>query len=94
MLTFTSIFSFVPGPFIVAHIMDKTCLVWGKTCTTKGNCWAYDTDNMRFYVNVIAGFIIAIGTLLDCGVWYYSKNLNVWEEANPTEGNNVQNTKS
>lgn len=80
MMTLTSVFAFIPGPFVMAYVMDKACLVWGKTCSTKGNCWAYDTQTMRFYTNIIAGTLVLIGTLLDCGVWYFSKGLNVFEE--------------
>lgn len=48
----TSMFGFVPGPILFGAIMDSTCLVWNISCEEKGNCWFYDRDNFRYYVNL------------------------------------------
>lgn len=33
---------------------DKTCIVWGKTCTGTGNCWFYNTEAFRYFLNFTA----------------------------------------
>jgi hypothetical protein len=43
-----SLFSFIPSPIFFGALMDKTCLVWGKTCSSKGNCWLYDGKMLRY----------------------------------------------
>lgn len=47
-----SLFALIPGPIIFGAIMDSTCLIWDFSCQHKGNCWFYDRDNFRYYVNV------------------------------------------
>lgn len=46
-MMFVSLVCFVPAPILFGWIFDKNCLVWGKTCTNKGNCWLYDSANLR-----------------------------------------------
>ena len=43
-----SLMSFIPSPIFFGLVLDKTCLVWGKTCTGKGNCWLYDGETLRY----------------------------------------------
>lgn len=80
MLMMTSLLAFIPAPIYFGINMDRACLVWGKTCTTKGNCWFYDGPKMRFAMNIVGAFFVTIGTVLDGGVWYYAKNLNIFDE--------------
>ncbi|CAH0386215.1 unnamed protein product [Bemisia tabaci] len=79
-LTIYSLFAFIPAPILVGNILDNTCLVWGKTCLGKGNCWLYDLKTMRYTINITAAAFMAIGTLLDVGVWYFSKNLKMFDD--------------
>lgn len=68
--------------------MDNTCLLWGKTCSKKGNCWLYNTEAMRYSINLTAVIFIGIGTLFDIGTWYYSKHIQIFdkdEEDEPVE---------
>lgn len=45
--TMLCLFAFVPVPIMSGWIFDKFCLVWGKTCESDGNCWIYDSENLR-----------------------------------------------
>lgn len=36
--------------------------------------------NFRIWLNLIAACFVAIGTLLDAGVWYYAKDLKIFDE--------------
>lgn len=49
-----SLFALIPGPIIYGAIIDSTCLVWDYSCGEKGNCWFYDKDSFRYYVNIAA----------------------------------------
>lgn len=62
------------------YVLDKTCLVWGKTCTGTGNCWLYDVESLRYLLNLTAAAFVAIGTLFDVGVWYFIKDLKMYDE--------------
>ncbi|XP_059613651.1 solute carrier organic anion transporter family member 74D-like [Phlebotomus argentipes] len=85
-LMIMSLFSFIPSPIFFGAILDKTCLVWGKTCTGTGNCWLYDGESLRYLMNFTAAVFVIIGTLFDCGVWFYVKDLKIFDdEANETE---------
>nr|CAD7448476.1 unnamed protein product [Timema bartmani] len=59
---------------------DKTCMVWGKTCSGTGNCWIYNTENMRNLLNFTAAGFIAVGALVDVTVWYYVKDVKIFDE--------------
>lgn len=47
-LMFMCLFAFIPSPIFFGALFDRTCLVWGKTCGGKGNCWLYDGEFLRF----------------------------------------------
>uniref|UniRef100_A0A1B0CFB6 Kazal-like domain-containing protein n=1 Tax=Lutzomyia longipalpis TaxID=7200 RepID=A0A1B0CFB6_LUTLO len=79
-LMIMSLFSFIPSPIFFGAILDKTCLVWGKTCTGTGNCWLYDGETLRYLMNFTAAGFVIIGTLFDAGVWYYVKDLKIFDD--------------
>jgi hypothetical protein len=37
-------------PLII--FVDCACLIWGENCGVQGNCWVYDVDKLRYYVNL------------------------------------------
>lgn len=75
-----SLFSFIPAPIFFGAVLDGSCILWGKTCTGKGNCWLYDSESLRYKVNLYASFFVAIGTIFDVGVWYFVKDLKIFDE--------------
>lgn len=85
MLMMTSLLAFIPAPIYFGINMDKACLVWGKTCTSNGNCWFYDGPKMRFAMNIVGAYFVTVGTVLDVGVWYYAKNIKIFDEENTNE---------
>lgn len=46
-LMFMALFAFIPSPIFFGILLDKSCIVWGKTCTGTGNCWLYDGEVLR-----------------------------------------------
>lgn len=38
----------------ILSFTDKTCLVWGKTCSGTGNCWLYNGEALRYLLNFTA----------------------------------------
>lgn len=79
-MTMGSLCAFIPSPILFGIILDKTCLVWGKTCSGTGNCWLYDGESLRYVLNFTAASFVAIGTAFDVAVWYYAKNLKIFDE--------------
>ncbi|XP_037950487.1 solute carrier organic anion transporter family member 74D-like [Teleopsis dalmanni] len=75
-----SMLAFIPSPIFFGWVLDRLCLVWGKTCTNNGNCWLYDPQSLRYTLNITAAIFITIGALFDCGVWYYVKDLKIFDE--------------
>lgn len=41
------LFAFIPSPIFFGYLFDQFCIVWGKTCSGKGNCWLYDAESLR-----------------------------------------------
>ncbi|KAK0090045.1 hypothetical protein PV325_003858 [Microctonus aethiopoides] len=79
-LMIMSLFAFIPSPILFGFILDKTCLVWGKTCSGTGNCWLYDGKALRYLLNFTAASFVTIGTFCDIGVWYYVKDVKIFDE--------------
>lgn len=75
-----SIFAFIPGPILYGAIIDSTCLVWDESCGRKGNCWLYDKQKFRLYLNSTAAVFTTIGVLLDAGVCYLGRDLKLYGE--------------
>ncbi|KAG8227796.1 hypothetical protein J437_LFUL006210 [Ladona fulva] len=84
-LAMMSLFSFIPSPILFGFIIDKTCLVWGRTCTGTGNCWLYNGASLRYIMNFTAAVFVTIGTMFDGGVWYYAKNLKIFDDKEEEE---------
>ncbi|XP_023302200.2 solute carrier organic anion transporter family member 74D [Lucilia cuprina] len=75
-----SMMAFIPSPIFFGWVLDRLCLVWGKTCSNKGNCWLYDPESLRYTLNMTAAVFVTIGAIFDCGVWYYVKDLKIFDE--------------
>ncbi|XP_017090680.2 solute carrier organic anion transporter family member 74D [Drosophila bipectinata] len=75
-----SILAFIPSPIVFGWMWDSYCLVWGKTCGSKGNCWIYDTKSLRYSMNVACASLIFVGSFLNIGVWYYAKDMQVFDD--------------
>ncbi|XP_014230638.1 solute carrier organic anion transporter family member 2A1 isoform X1 [Trichogramma pretiosum] len=79
-LSMMSLLAFIPAPILFGYIYDYTCVMWGKTCGGNGNCWLYNASALRSLVNYTAAGFVSIGVCFDVGVWYYVKNVKVFEE--------------
>ncbi|XP_064548299.1 solute carrier organic anion transporter family member 74D-like [Drosophila montana] len=81
-----SLLGFIPSPIFYGWLIDKYCLVWGKTCSNKGNCWIYDTQSLRYALNLAAGSFILLGGFMNIVVWYHAKNLKIFDEVKTETG--------
>ncbi|XP_043470258.1 solute carrier organic anion transporter family member 74D [Leptopilina heterotoma] len=79
-LMIMSLFAFIPSPIFFGYILDKTCLVWGKTCNGSGNCWLYNGEQLRYLMNFTAAAFVAVGIICDVAVWYFVKNVKIFDE--------------
>ncbi|XP_065078878.1 solute carrier organic anion transporter family member 74D-like [Ochlerotatus camptorhynchus] len=75
-----TLFSFLPAPIIFGMIIDRTCVLWGRTCSKQGNCWLYDGQSLRTSMNYTAAVLVLVGTCFDVGTWWYSKNFRIFDE--------------
>jgi len=91
-LGFTEVFmalvAFMPDPILYGTILDATCIVWGGKCGSNGNCWLYDGKRLKYYLNFTGASFLAIGTILDVGVWYNVKNLKIYDDDGGGGGGN------
>ncbi|KAH8258042.1 hypothetical protein KR038_005069 [Drosophila bunnanda] len=79
-----SLLAFIPSPIFFGWLIDNYCLVWGKTCSNKGNCWLYDTESLRYALNLTAAAFIFVGGLLNIAVWHHAKDLKIFDEEDQT----------
>ena len=79
-MAFVRLFSSVPSPIFFGYILDSACIVFGKTCSSRGNCWLYDNLKLRYSFNFIAASSIFIGALFDFGVYWNSRNLKIFDD--------------
>ncbi|KAK7865240.1 hypothetical protein R5R35_012366 [Gryllus longicercus] len=70
---------YIPAPIVFGIILDSVCLVWGETCGHSGNCWFYDGHMLRYVINFTASGCLVLGLILDIGVWFYAKDLQVYD---------------
>lgn len=64
----------------------------GKTCGGTGNCWLYDAESLRYLLNFTAAFFVALGTIGDVFVWYFVKDLKIFDDDDEAESKS-KNTK-
>lgn len=80
-MAMVSFFAIATSPTFFGFIIDETCIFWGKSCNSKsGNCWLYNTDTMRYSLNMTAAVFVSIGTLLDIGTWKYSSDVKIFDD--------------
>ncbi|XP_017835385.1 solute carrier organic anion transporter family member 74D [Drosophila busckii] len=80
-----AILTFIPSPIFFGWLFDFNCVVWGKICGSRGllgqgNCWLYDTKSLRYTMNIVAAACIFLGSFWNIAVWYYAKNLKIFDE--------------
>lgn len=85
-LLLISLLAFIPGPIFYGYIIDTTCLIWDTSCGKEGNCWFYDRDAFRLYLNGTAAVFTTIGVLLDAVVCYLGRDLQLYEDDNERRG--------
>nr|CAD7575248.1 unnamed protein product [Timema californicum] len=59
-------------------LVNSSCLLWDASCGEKGNCWLYQKDKFRIYMNVTAAVLTSLGVILDIKVWHLGKTLDLY----------------
>lgn len=93
-LMMISLFALIPGPILYGRIIDSTCLVWTEECGKRGNCQLYDQRLFRYYINLTALGLTAIGVFFDVLVWWYGRTLDLYGEREALEQKNAATTKT
>jgi len=84
-VVFMSLLAMLPSPIVYGAIIDKSCILWQKECSETTNCLLYDTDSLRKVIMLTTAGIASLGVLCDCVVWYYAKDLLIYEDQNKDE---------
>lgn len=74
-LMLMALFAFIPSPIFFGILLDRSCVVWGKTCSGTGNCWLYDGEVLRC-APFISIYRCSIEFFIDF-VWYFRYSLNI-----------------
>ena len=53
----------------------------GRAGGGEEGCLLYDTDMMRTTLCYVVAACLALTTLADIGVWWYSSTIKLWDEA-------------
>jgi hypothetical protein len=76
-----SLFVSIPYPIIYGLIFDYSCLVWSRECGTRGNCWLYDTEKLRYIYHGVSISLIALGSVFDLVMIFLSPRLgNLYDD--------------
>jgi organic anion transporter 5A len=76
-----SLFVSIPYPIIYGKIFDYSCLVWSRECGTRGNCWLYDTEKLRYIYHGVSIALIALGSVFDLIMIFLSPRLgNLYDD--------------
>jgi phosphotransferase system glucose/maltose/N-acetylglucosamine-specific IIC component len=73
-------------------IIDRACVAWGRTCTSRGNCWIYDGEALRTWFFYISGAAVAMGTFFDFLVYLNAKNLKIFDDEDKKKENDEKKT--
>ncbi|XP_055706090.1 solute carrier organic anion transporter family member 74D-like [Phlebotomus papatasi] len=84
-MAFYSILGFMPIPVVFGALVDSTCDLWGKTCTTSGNCWLYNGPSLRYLLNLTTSFSNSIAFCLNIVLCYFVRNLSIFDEENSSK---------
>nr|CAD7418061.1 unnamed protein product [Timema poppensis] len=63
---------------LATSVHYSSCLLWDASCGEKGNCWLYQKDKFRIYMNVTAAVLTSLGVILDIKVWHLGKTLDLY----------------
>lgn len=68
-----------------------TLMEWGDVTTKFIACkQANNNFSYRYSLNVTAAFFVAIGTVFDIGTYYYSKDVQIFDEVTKEEKEKVE----
>jgi hypothetical protein len=70
--------------------MDEACVVWGTKCGQQTNCLVFDIDKMRIYLASFPLICIVISLMFDIGVWYYAKDLEIYDSDLNSDENSTE----
>lgn len=91
-LFLVSLLALIPGPIIFGRIIDSTCLIWSFKCGERGNCQLYNPELFRYYLYSTSAFFTFLGVLFDTLVWYYGRNLNMYDDPSEQKDKKTENS--
>lgn len=87
-VVFLSLLAMLPAPIVYGKFIDKTCILFQMECGQTTNCMLYDLDALRKVLMLTTAFIMSIGVLFDVAVWYYCKDVHIFDQEEKTHHQN------
>lgn len=79
-VSISAVFSYIPVPIFYGWLYDQFCLIWGSTCSSKGNCWLYDAEGLRIHLGAVSLFGYVVGLILDAIATRHSDEIKCFDE--------------
>ncbi|EEC00235.1 organic anion transporter, putative [Ixodes scapularis] len=67
--------AYIPFPLLYGAAMDGSCLVWESKCETRGNCWLYDLDKLRYSYFGTSITFLSLAVVFATGVAFVASDI-------------------
>uniref|UniRef100_A0A4D5RCF0 Solute carrier organic anion transporter family member n=1 Tax=Ixodes scapularis TaxID=6945 RepID=A0A4D5RCF0_IXOSC len=70
-----NLLAYIPFPLPYGAAMDGSCLVWESKCETRGNCWLYDLDKLRYSYFGTSITFLSLAVVFATGVAFVASDI-------------------
>uniref|UniRef100_V5GT37 Solute carrier organic anion transporter family member n=2 Tax=Ixodes ricinus TaxID=34613 RepID=V5GT37_IXORI len=70
-----NLLAYIPFPLLYGAAMDGSCLVWESKCQTRGNCWLYDLDKLRYSYFGTSITFLSLAVVFATGVAFVASDI-------------------
>ncbi|CAN7989037.1 unnamed protein product, partial [Ixodes hexagonus] len=70
-----NLLAYIPFPLLYGAAMDGSCLVWESKCQTRGNCWLYDLDRLRYSYFGTSIMFLSVAAVFATGVAFVASDI-------------------
>ncbi|KAM7308331.1 solute carrier organic anion transporter family member 74D [Ixodes scapularis] len=70
-----NLLAYIPFPLLYGAAMDGSCLVWESKCETRGNCWLYDLDKLRYSYFGTSITFLSLAVVFATGVAFVASDI-------------------
>lgn len=70
-----NLLAYIPFPLLYGAAIDGSCLVWESKCQTRGNCWLYDLDKLRYSYFGTSITFLSLAVVFATGVAFVASDI-------------------